>query len=331
MARRSTYLAMATCLGLLLSAAEAALAHAFDPALLVLTEVSSGEYIQLWKVPIANAHAMQPALPSACTPASRPTKQRLESLVIEVTTVRCGASLAGKPVGIAFSANARADALFRLTRPGTEPWQAVLRPESPYTMIPTEPTVRSVLADYFRLGVEHIASGWDHLLFLLCLILIVGRRLRMLIVAATGFTLGHTVTLVAASLDLIHLPQRPVEALVALSIVLLARELVMDNRRSLTFRSPGLVAAALGLVHGLGFAGALEEIGTPTGQLVAALFSFNIGVEVGQLGLIIAACTVGSGVQKAWPALRRAVDSRRIAFAAGAVSSSWLLQRLLAG
>ena len=135
---------------------------------------------------------------------------------------------------------------------------------------------------YLVFGVEHILSGMDHLLFIACLIFIAGTWRRIL-VTITGFTIAHSLTLTLSALELIRLPVPPIEATIALSIVFLAREIALDRRDTLTWRYPIAVSAGFGLLHGLGFASALKDIGLPQTEIPAALLAFNVGVEIGQI------------------------------------------------
>ncbi len=146
---------------------------------------------------------------------------------------------------------------------------------------------------YFVLGVEHILLGIDHLLFVLGLLLLVGSPKR-LIVTVTAFTVAHSITLAAATLGFVHVPQAPVEAVIALSVMFVAAEILRaaQGRASLTARAPWLVAFVFGLLHGLGFAGALREVGLPQTDIPLALLFFNVGVEVGQLAFIAAVVAV---------------------------------------
>ncbi len=183
-----------------------------------------------------------------------------------------------------------------------------------------------LLGTYLALGVEHIALGLDHLLFVLGLVLVVGRDRRRLLLAITGFTLAHSLTLAASTLGLAALPQGPVEACIALSIVLLALEIV-DERPTLTRRWPGLVAFAFGLLHGFGFAGALQEIGVPPDRAWVSLLGFNLGVEVGQLAIVGAALVVGLVARRLpHPARYRLVA----AYAGGTVAAAWAIERSVA-
>jgi len=185
-----------------------------------------------------------------------------------------------------------------------------------------------VFPRYVRLGVEHLAVGLDHLLFLLALVLVVfdprverERPLRSLLLTVTGFTAGHAVTLSLAVLGGLTLPSAPVEACIALSIVFLAAELVRDPA-SLVFRRPWLVAAGFGLLHGLGFAGALAELGLPPADAPEALVAFHVGLELAQLAFVALAL----GVLRAARGL--AAHRRWLAYAIGAVAAGWVALRL---
>jgi hypothetical protein len=177
-----------------------------------------------------------------------------------------------------------------------------------------------LLGTYLALGVEHILIGIDHVLFVLGLVLLVGWRRRLLL-AITGFTLAHSLTLAATAL-----PQGPVEACIALSIVLLAVELV-DERPTLTRRLPGVVAFAFGLLHGFGFAGALQEIGVPPDRAWLSLLGFNLGVEAGQLLIIGAAGLVGLVARRLPHAPRWRLAA---AYAGGTVAAAWAIERSVA-
>jgi len=183
----------------------------------------------------------------------------------------------------------------------------------------------SLLATYLELGVEHILVGIDHVFFVVGLVLLVGLR-RRLLWAITGFTVAHSLTLVASTLGWATLPQGPVEAIIALSIVLLAAEIVQE-RPSLTQRVPGAVAFVFGLVHGFGFAGALQEIGVPPDHAWPALAGFNVGVELGQLGIIALAGILGLLARRLPRPERWRVAA---AYVGGTVASAWTIERVVA-
>ena len=175
------------------------------------------------------------------------------------------------------------------------------------------------------LGVEHILAGIDHLLFVLALLFLVGFR-RQLVLTITAFTVAHSVTLVLSALGLLTLRPPPVEATIALSILLVAGEALHD-RPTLSRRWPALVALLFGLVHGLGFAGALAQIGLPQHHLPVALLSFNLGVEAGQLLVVLAAWGLHTLVAR-WP--RVAAARRPVLYGIGGMAAFWTIERVVA-
>ncbi len=183
---------------------------------------------------------------------------------------------------------------------------------------------------YTGLGIEHILLGFDHLLFVLALLLI-ARGAWILVKTITAFTVAHSITLGLATLGFIHVPPRPVEAAIALSIMFLCVEIVhaQQHRIGLTYRYPWLVAFTFGLLHGLGFAGALAKIGLPQSEIPVALLFFNIGVEIGQL-IFVAAILV-----LVWLLKGLRLDAQNWARVApayliGTLSTYWFIQRVAA-
>jgi hydrogenase/urease accessory protein HupE len=188
----------------------------------------------------------------------------------------------------------------------------------------------SVAGAYLAHGVEHILLGYDHLLFVLALILIV-RDVRRLIATVTAFTVAHSITLALATLGVVHVPGPPVEASIALSILLLACEIAraQEGKPSLTARWPWVVAFAFGLLHGLGFASALSEIGLPRGDIPLALFAFNIGVETGQLVFIAAVLGLLAVVRRfSVPELVSQRARPVMTYAIGILAAFWFVQRV---
>ena len=180
-----------------------------------------------------------------------------------------------------------------------------------------------LVADYTRLGIEHILTGFDHLCFVLALTLLVRKR-RPLLATITAFTLAHSLTLAATALGAIELPSAPVEVMIALSIVLVCAE-CMSPADSLTRRAPWLVAFSFGLLHGMGFASALLEIGLPEKHLPSALFSFNLGVELGQLAVIALALALRALlVRLRW---QRPWMPRALIYAMGSLAAFWVIDR----
>jgi hypothetical protein len=192
----------------------------------------------------------------------------------------------------------------------------------------------SAIYRYTVLGVEHILAGVDHLLFVLGLLLIVSGqtiRIGMLIKTVTAFTVAHSITLGLATLGFVDFPSRPVEAAIALSIVFLAMEVVRgwEGRQSLTHRQPWLVAFGFGLLHGLGFAGALADVGLPQAEIPVALLFFNIGVEIGQL-LFVAVVLAGLALIRRIPAPLPAWAAYAPVYLIGITGAYWVIERVAA-
>jgi hypothetical protein len=181
-----------------------------------------------------------------------------------------------------------------------------------------------VLRQYLSLGVEHIWFGIDHLLFLLGLLLLV-RGWRSTLLTVSAFTVAHSLTLALATLDLVAVPTAPVEICIALSVLLLAVETTRGSDTA-TRRWPWLVAFGFGLLHGLGFASALSEVGLPTHSVALALLGFNLGVELGQVA-VVGVVALGHWLLKSQPAVQG-----KIAYGApwllGTCSVYWLLDRI---
>jgi len=186
--------------------------------------------------------------------------------------------------------------------------------------------LKRVLLDYTKLGVEHIVTGFDHLLFVIALAFLVQKR-RALVLTITAFTVAHSLTLALTSLGWFSLPSAPVEAMIALSIALLCSE-CLSAGPSLTRRRPWLLAFLFGLLHGLGLASALVEIGLPQKHLASALLSFNLGVELGQLSVLFWIFVVGATlVRFKW---QRSWMSRSVIYAMGGWAAFWTMQRTMA-
>jgi hydrogenase/urease accessory protein HupE len=194
--------------------------------------------------------------------------------------------------------------------------------------LPQRATTWMMTRQYVFLGVEHILLGYDHLLFVACLVLLAGTFTRITL-AVTGFTLAHSVTLFCAALELIRLPLAPVEAVIGLSIVFLAVELARSRRDTLTWRYPLVIAALFGLLHGFGFASVLGEIGLPEGERIVALLSFNLGVEAGQLVFVAALVAVVRALERLTSAAV-ALDwfARVVVYPIGTLAMYWTIERI---
>jgi hydrogenase/urease accessory protein HupE len=336
----ATRVALLLC-SLLLPAA--ALAHDVRPAYLSLTERadgSPGRFDVLFKVPASGEMqlALEARLPPGCREASARDWQSVAGATVERWTIDCGApGLESGEIAIGGLELTLTDVLLHVEWRDGDRFSTVLRPEASSIIAArgeSEGKATVPAAGFLRLGVEHILGGIDHLLFVLCLVLLVDGA-RRLLATITAFTLAHSVTLALATLGVVRVPSRPVEASIALSIVLLAVELVRRWRGEVgsTVRRPWLVSFAFGLLHGLGFAGALSEVGLPAGDIPLALFLFNVGVELGQIAFV----AVVLGVLAAWRWLVRRgslVLPRWAplvpAYAVGCVAAAWLLERVSA-
>ena len=311
---------------LLLLAPSVALAHGLDPASLALRETRPGVFEVRWKasalrLPGAN---VQPVLPARCRRIGGAEAVDETDRVTLRWTVDCGTDgLAGEVVAVADLSAAKISALLTIERLDGTRTQTVLGPRTPSFTVPARPSRWDVVRGYARLGVEHILTGPDHLLFVFGLLLLVSAS-RLLVQTITAFTLGHSLTLSAAALGLARVPSRPVEVLIAASVLTLAVELARDpGRPTLLRRFPWAMAVLFGLLHGFGFAGALAEAGLPPGDIPLALVSFNAGIEVGQLAFVGAVLAAGALL----PAV--AVRSTRLAvYAMGILAAFWCFERI---
>ena len=206
---------------------------------------------------------------------------------------------------------------------------AILRPVAPSFTIPLEASSLKIGADYWRMGTIHILEGADHLLFVLALLLIVN-GLGPLLKAVTAFTVAHSITLALATLDVVHMPSAPTEAIIALSIVFLAAEIIHQRNGviGLTERYPWLIAFLFGLFHGLGFAGALSEIGVPQQAIPLALLTFNVGVETGQL-MFVGVVLVVIAALKRLPLTLPEGSWRLTPYSIGGVAAYWTIDRVV--
>ena len=215
-----------------------------------------------------------------------------------------------------------------------EPIQVFSGPEKTTVSIPVSTSADTVAKQYTVAGIEHILIGTDHLLFVLCLMIIAGSFKRLLL-TVTGFTIAHSITLTLATLDIFRLPTELVELLIALSIVLLAVEIVKHKRAeegvapSFTWRYPVTASSAFGLLHGFGFAVVLQELGLPAAMKVHALLFCDIGVELGQLMFIAAILALVSVLVRTIGAVARhqAVLVEAVVYAVGVTSAYWLFER----
>jgi len=327
--RRSSALAAAAAGIVCLLAVGPAGAHPLDPSLLEIREVRGAPLEVLWRQPgLQPVDApVRPVLPRRCVQVGQGEAQRGEPWSEARWLLDCGGkSLVGERIGVSGLAEAQTDALLRIQLADDRLIQAVLRPDEPSLTVPPGTSAAEVCRDYLLLGLRHILSGLDHLLFVLGLVLLV--RGRGLLWTITAFTLGHSVTLSLAVLGVVRIPPAPVEILIAGSILAVAVELTRQDagHAAPPWRSPRALAFGFGLLHGLGFAGALAQVGLPAGEIPLALVSFNSGIEAGQL-LFVGALLAARSALGARALPRLATPARLPAYGIGALAAYWVIER----
>ena len=307
-----------------LSLALTAVAHEVRPAFLRAAEVTAGEFKVVWKQPVLSGRRLKitPAFPAGCTP-TKPRLDRAGDTVSERFSVSC--DLRQGTLSLPGLENTLTDAFVEIAYLDGEARTALLKPSDPVLNL-SGPDA-SPAGEYLRIGLEHIIFGWDHLLFVIGLTLLVGGR-RVWGVA-TAFTLAHSLTLAATALGGITLPSRPVEILIAGSIVLLGVEIMRKQKGEMTLgaRRPYLIAFVVGLIHGFGFAGALADIGLPQGTELLALLLFNIGVELGQFAVIGLALFALWSLAKLGQNWRKAAETLAV-YGFSAIAMFWVFQRV---
>ena len=313
---------------LLLIAAATVEAHEVRPAYLRIQQDAAERYDILWRVPARGEMRLgiYVGLPEHCRDLGEKLSWQEAGTHIEHWVVNCPGGLFGHEIEILGLSATVIDALARFERQDGTTQVERLTPASPSFELRESESIGQVIATYTTLGVEHILLGIDHLLFVLALLLLVPGR-RMLVWTITSFTLAHSLTLAAATMGWVHVPQAPVEAVIALSILFVAMEIVhwRQGRPGITRRWPWLVAFTFGLLHGFGFAGALSEIGLPEHAIPMALLFFNVGVELGQLAFIGAVLLCWALLGRfSWPAWAWRVPVYMI----GSLAAFWTIERI---
>lgn len=314
-------------------------AHEGRPLYIELEEKAGGAVFLKWRVPSTleqgNAPVIQ--LPADCERVQAPQSAMTPAGEVGQGLFDCRALEGGLFLDIAYPyGNPSVSTLTRITRPSGEVRIVRSGPSESRIDIPAGESAGSVAREYLTLGVEHILTGYDHLLFIACLLLLAGTMRRVLL-TVTGFTIAHSVTLALAAVDLVRLPVPPLEAAIALSIVFVAAELARPSRETLTWRYPMLVSSGFGLLHGFGFAAVLGEIGLPQTEVPLALLFFNLGVEVGQVAFILVLAVVLVAVTHVIARLR--AESERMAlgelsvpvgYVVGTLACFWTVERVVA-
>jgi hydrogenase/urease accessory protein HupE len=315
----------------------AASADEFRPGYLQLTQTAADRYDVLWKVPALDETTIlkvQPEFPATAVVLTPVRSSFASGAVVQHWSITVPGGLEGRPIEFPGLSLTRIDILVRLTRSdGTVQLERIL-PASPSFVVTGSPRTFEVMRTYTVLGIEHILTGFDHLLFVLALVILV-KGLRRLVVTVSAFTVAHSLSLVAATLGWVHVPGPPVEASIALSIAFVAAEIIHSRAGApgLTQRYPWVVAFTFGLLHGLGFASALAQVGLPPLAIPVALFFFNVGVEIGQLLFIAAVFAVTATTR--WIARRIPLPQppwlwRIPPYAIGGFAGYWVLERVAA-
>jgi hypothetical protein len=324
-------------LTLLFTLASSVSAHEVRPAYLELRQIGQETYDALWKVPGQGdlRLGLYVELPASCTNVTEPNRSMANNAYTERWTVKCPGGLSGGTIHIAGLSVTNTDVLVRLDRLDGSSEVTRLTPSYPSFVVAAAASAVGVARTYTMLGVEHILMGIDHLLFVLALIMIT-RGGWKLVKTVTAFTVSHSITLTLATLGYVHIPQRPVEAVIALSIVFVAAEILRGRQGhvGITARAPWIVALTFGLMHGLGFASGLRDAGLPIAHIPTALLFFSVGVETGHflfIGFVLSLVAL-----LVWAASRITSLNQQMlailevlpAYAIGSVAMFWVIQRI---
>jgi hydrogenase/urease accessory protein HupE len=308
-----------------------AAAHDARPAYLELRQTSATRYDLLWRIPVTAGMPLpvRLELPDGVRNVTEPAVRELSDSRVERRVVEAPEGLAGRRIAFPGLQGTIADVLVRVQSQDGQTTTTLVRSSQPWLEIAAPSGgALAVFSAFVGHGIEHILLGYDHLLFVLALMLIV-RDTRTLVLTVTAFTLAHSITLALATLGVVRVPGPPVEAAIAFSIVLVAAEVLRlrAGQSSLTASRPWLIAFCFGLLHGLGFASALSEIGLPHGDVPLALLAFNVGVELGQLAFIAVVLGVAAIARKVHLG-DRAV--RWAPYAVGSIAAFWFVERVAA-
>jgi len=303
------------------------------PVYLEVIQKATDSYALFLKVP-AKGDKKSPMKVKAiegCKEKGIHVRESVKGVYSDRYTLICDKGIKGKTIEIEGLENTKRDLLLRMEFLDGSSQSTLLNPVHHAYTVKENASATQVIRTYTWLGITHILMGFDHLLFVFSLLLIV-KNMRRLLWTITAFTVAHSITMAGATLGLVHIPQQPVEAMIALSILFLAMEIVHEKqgKAGLTSRYPWVIAFIFGLLHGFGFAGALAEIGLPQQAITLALIFFNIGVELGQLMFVATVVLVALLLQRLkHPRFMEKVEMV-VVYGIGGLSAFWVFERISA-
>ncbi len=304
-------------------------AHEVRPAYLQIDQIGPTRYSVLWRTPVLSGMKLPVILrySDGIRVVTGPNERELLDSVVERSIIEAPAGLVGQRITFVGLQVSITDIMVRVKLKDGTVTTTLVRPSQPWIEVQPQQSIFQVVKVFVVEGVEHILFGFDHLLFVLALLLIV-RSTRMLLLTITAFTVAHSITLTFATLGWVLLPSGPVEIMIAFSIVLVAAEIVAKERgkTSLTIAYPWVVAFAFGLLHGFGFASALKNLGLPQSDIPLALLFFNVGVEIGQLLFIALILAIMVLFRRFIKVPQRTIVTA--AYSIGIVAAYWTLERI---
>jgi hydrogenase/urease accessory protein HupE len=325
--------AVAVALGaLVLGTSSEVLAHPLAPSVLSFEQTSEGTVTMRWRAPVKRptGQSLRPRVPESCAPLgpSERHKTEDETAVVETVELRCDPpDMVGAVIRVEGFSDSSVNVVVRVVRADGDVHHAILDTGTPQLTVVAPEDESHSFFEYLMLGVGHLLTGWDHLTFVLGLLVLFGWH-RRLIAAVTAFTVGHSLTLALSVLGIVSVPMALVEALIALTIVVLALE-IQSGQRGPVWKHPWTLPGVLGLLHGLGFASVLFDAGLPTEEIPLALLGFNLGLEIGQLGVIATAGVSFAAIRSVLPIRWR--SHRTIpAYIIGSLAAFWVIERSLA-
>ena len=306
-------------------------AHPLAPSVLSFEQSGQGEVTMRWRAPVKRptGQSLRPRVPSVCEVAEPVTValNEEETAVTETRGLRCDPpDMTGAVIVVDGFEDSNINVVVRVVRADGTVHHAILDAGTPQLTITSPEDESYTFFEYLMLGVEHLLTGWDHLTFVIGLLILFGWH-RRLLAAVTAFTVGHSLTLALSVLGFLSVPQAIVEALIAMTIVVLALE-IQSERHGPVWKHPWTLPGSLGLLHGLGFASVLFDAGLPSDEIPLALLGFNLGLELGQLGVIAVAWAIYAAVRSAIPAGWRG-NRAFPAYVIGSLAAFWVIERTL--